>query len=241
MLSSHVYVVLWVLSALVPQADCAGASLVRITMSHTCIDHRYQRVSSFARNTKGVTILLHLLVVAACCEWVVAQSLADMGADDLENLLGDDFLGESLTPPEPPAGWRMSDRFYGFRFEVHGKVQGVWFRKSTQKKADDLACFGWVQNTERGTVVGEARCNKAAGPKLQHWLESGPELARVDRLHVHVYPDTKIRLHFSDFSILPNERHTCFPDEGPHSCSAARSTAAGGTRDSPHGRAADEL
>ena len=33
----------------------------------------------------------------------------------------------------------MTDRFYGIRYEVFGKVQGVWFRKTTQEMADKLA------------------------------------------------------------------------------------------------------
>ena len=123
------------------------------------------------------------------------------------------------SPPQAPPGWRMVDRFYGFRFEIHGNVQGVWFRKSTQEKADELACFGWVQNTAANTVVGEARCGKRAGPQLQQWLEHGPSSASVSRADFKVYKDTKIKLHFSDFAILDDERSTCFRDDGPHSCS----------------------
>lgn len=114
--------------------------------------------------------------------------------------------------------WKMKDRFYGFRFEVHGRVQGVWFRKHTQQKADELACFGWVQNTKHGTVVGEARCNKLNGPKFQKWLEKeGSPLSEITKLDVLVYEDTKIKLHFSDFPILDDERETCFHNE-PHKC-----------------------
>ena len=116
-----------------------------------------------------------------------------------------------------PKGWKMTDRFYGFRYEVFGKVQGVWFRKTTQEMADKLACFGWVQNTYRGTVVGEARCNKVNGPKFEKYLHEGPELARVDKVDVLVYPNTKIKLHFSDFPILDDDRETCFRDK-PHQC-----------------------
>ncbi|CAM9883085.1 unnamed protein product, partial [Choristocarpus tenellus] len=61
------------------------------------------------------------------------------------------------------------DRFYGFRFEVSGDVQGVGYRKvnaAVQEAADELGCFGWVQHTDRATVVGEARCSIAAGDPL---------------------------------------------------------------------------
>lgn len=40
-------------------------------------------------------------------------------------------------------------------FEVFGKVQGVYFRKYTQNKANELGIFGWCKNTARNTVVGE--------------------------------------------------------------------------------------
>ena len=41
-------------------------------------------------------------------------------------------------------------------FEVHGKVQGVFFRKYTKKEADRLNLTGWVMNTTHKTVVGTA-------------------------------------------------------------------------------------
>ena len=97
-------------------------------------------------------------------------------------------------------------------------------------KADELACFGWVQNTVRGTVVGEARCGKLAGQKMRKWLEHGPELAEVKKLDIKTYENTKIKLHFSDFAILEDERRTCFRDDGPHSCEAANAENAEGGR-----------
>jgi acylphosphatase len=56
----------------------------------------------------------------------------------------------------------------GFRFTVHGKVQGrsggfnisnvgVFFRKHTQSKATSLGLVGFVRNARDGTVVGEAQ------------------------------------------------------------------------------------
>ena len=119
------------------------------------------------------------------------------------------------------------------KFEVHGKVQGVWFRRSTREKADELACFGWVQNTARGTVVGEARCGKRAGPRLQQWLERGPEMATVERAHFHVYPDTKIKLHFSDFAILEDERRTAALARSGATCPGAAGQLPGPQMASP--------
>ena len=55
-------------------------------------------------------------------------------------------------------------------FEVHGKVQGVFFRKHTQATAAKLGLRGWCENTPSGTVRGEAHGQEAALEKFKHWL-----------------------------------------------------------------------
>ena len=52
------------------------------------------------------------------------------------------------------------------QYEIHGHVQGVFFRKSTAAEATRLGLTGWVQNTPNGTVVGEAHGPKAELDKL---------------------------------------------------------------------------
>lgn len=110
-------------------------------------------------------------------------------------------------------GWRMVDRFYGFRYEVKGE-QGLEIanKEEIQKFADDQGCFGWVQRNSMGYLVGEVRCVKKRGPIMQEWLES-----KFDEAKFRVYEDTKIRLHFSHFKILDDSRDTCFLD-APHQC-----------------------
>jgi acylphosphatase len=69
-----------------------------------------------------------------------------------------------------------------FGFEVFGKVQGVFFRKHTKKCADALGLAGWVRNTDRGTVVGEAEGPAAAMAEFRVFLESrGSPRSRIDR------------------------------------------------------------
>jgi len=59
----------------------------------------------------------------------------------------------------------------GFTYEIKGKVQGVFFRKYTKAKADELKIVGWVRNTVRGTVEGEAQStNRESLSKLMVWL-----------------------------------------------------------------------
>ncbi len=45
--------------------------------------------------------------------------------------------------------------FISVRFEVSGRVQGVYFRKYTKAKAEELKLTGWCRNTPYGTVEGE--------------------------------------------------------------------------------------
>ncbi len=49
-----------------------------------------------------------------------------------------------------------SSSLVGLRYEIFGKVQGVFFRKFTKEKADSLGVVGYVLNTKQNTVKGEA-------------------------------------------------------------------------------------
>lgn len=67
-------------------------------------------------------------------------------------------------------------------FEVFGKVQGVFFRKHTQRRAFELGLKGWVMNTAQGTVVGQAQGPPAAIEDLKIWLQKiGSPKSRVEK------------------------------------------------------------
>lgn len=127
-----------------------------------------------------------------------------------------------------PEGWRMVDRFYGFRYEISGpNIYNVNYEESAKHEADLLGCFGWIQKSKfSNTLVGEARCNKIQGPKFQEWLSRGPTGAIVTNFQTKIYSDTKIRLHFSSFKVLDNDRDTCFLDQ-PHQCPEFVTSSAG--------------
>ena len=57
------------------------------------------------------------------------------------------------------------------RFTITGKVQGVFFRKFTQQKAVELSIFGFVENHEDGSVVGEAEGRLDKMVDFKYWLE----------------------------------------------------------------------
>ncbi|MGB3852648.1 MAG: acylphosphatase [Tunicatimonas sp.] len=67
---------------------------------------------------------------------------------------------------------------------VSGKVQGVFFRTSTQEEAQRLGLSGWVRNEPDGTVLIEAEGEQEALDRLVAWCHRGPERARVTNVHV---------------------------------------------------------
>lgn len=67
---------------------------------------------------------------------------------------------------------------------ISGTVQGVFFRASTKKKAEELGITGWVQNCSDGTVEIEAHGSDAAMQEFIDWCHIGPEMASVENITV---------------------------------------------------------
>jgi len=67
---------------------------------------------------------------------------------------------------------------------VSGRVQGVYFRAFTQKKARQLAIRGSVKNLPDGRVeiIAEAE-HHVLEPFIQ-WCHKGPVTARVDHVEI---------------------------------------------------------
>jgi acylphosphatase len=66
------------------------------------------------------------------------------------------------------------DPIEAFDFQITGKVQGVFFRKFTQKKAVELRLTGWVQNDaeRKDLVVGHAEGAQDAVLEMKRWLST---------------------------------------------------------------------
>lgn len=76
------------------------------------------------------------------------------------------------------------------RVIVTGRVQGVFFRESTRKKAEELGLSGWVRNLEDGGVEWVAEGPPASVESLVRWCRAGgPLLARVDRVDILAPPE----------------------------------------------------
>ena len=70
--------------------------------------------------------------------------------------------------------------------KITGKVQGVWYRGSTQRKARELGLCGFVQNNPDGSVYAEVEGPVHQVDALVEWCKRGPELARVDSVRVEM-------------------------------------------------------
>ncbi|XP_017767543.1 PREDICTED: acylphosphatase-1-like [Eufriesea mexicana] len=70
-------------------------------------------------------------------------------------------------------------KLVGVDFEVFGRVQGVFFRKYTQKRGTELGLKGWCMNTDKGTVVGRLEGEKSKVEEMKNWLRTtgSPESA----------------------------------------------------------------
>ncbi len=71
---------------------------------------------------------------------------------------------------------------YSLRINVKGKVQGVWFRKSTQLKASALGLCGDVQNLKDGSVLIQVTGEKENVLGLLKWCENGSLHSKVDSI-----------------------------------------------------------
>lgn len=82
---------------------------------------------------------------------------------------------------------------------VKGFVQGVSYRKQTQRIANELGVKGWVRNLNNGAVEACLEGEKSAVDALISWCAFGPKKAKVDEVQIRSglyrgrYPDFSIR------------------------------------------------
>lgn len=73
-------------------------------------------------------------------------------------------------------------------YYVSGKVQGVWFRASTQEQAKRLNITGWARNLPDGRVEVLACGDQENIAELYEWLKHGPQGAKVTDLSYEEQP-----------------------------------------------------
>ena len=71
------------------------------------------------------------------------------------------------------------------RVVVHGRVQGVWFRGSTEAEARTAGVCGWVRNRADGSVEAVFEGPAEAVDALIAFCRRGPRHARVKGVEIY--------------------------------------------------------
>jgi len=85
------------------------------------------------------------------------------------------------------------------QLKIYGRVQGVFFRSETQKKAQQLNLKGWVRNEPDGTVFAVVQGDNDQIQQLLEWCKEGPDAAKVE--NIDIMPNPNPSEQYRDFSI----------------------------------------
>jgi acylphosphatase len=86
---------------------------------------------------------------------------------------------------------------------VKGFVQGVSYRKQTQRVARQLGVNGWVRNISNGNVEACLEGDERAVEAVIAWCAFGPVRGKVDEVQIHnAAPGGR----YSDFSIWKDRK-----------------------------------
>jgi len=82
---------------------------------------------------------------------------------------------------------------------ITGKVQGVYFRANTKRKAELLGLKGWVRNLNNGGVEAIFEGDEESVKAILEFCNHGPEGAKVENVDLswRTYTDE-----FTDFQII---------------------------------------
>jgi acylphosphatase len=75
-----------------------------------------------------------------------------------------------------------------YRLVISGRVQGVFFRDSCRKMAEQNGVHGWVRNLPDGTVEAVFEGPAEEVDRLVEWSRTGPPRAVVDGVRLHAEP-----------------------------------------------------
>lgn len=71
---------------------------------------------------------------------------------------------------------------------IEGRVQGVFYRASTRKKAQELGLVGWVRNLPDGRVEAWFQGDPQVVSTMVTWCYDGPDWARVENIDADEVP-----------------------------------------------------
>jgi acylphosphatase len=78
----------------------------------------------------------------------------------------------------------MADQTIARRLVIHGRVQGVFFRDTMRRVAEDAGVSGWATNSNEGTVQAHVEGPPQGVERVVEFAHAGPDRARVERVEV---------------------------------------------------------
>jgi len=76
------------------------------------------------------------------------------------------------------------------KINVYGRVQGVYYRASTERYCREHSISGFVRNEKDGSVYLEAESDESRLEQLLLWLKKGPPMAKVTEVRSEEIPTT---------------------------------------------------
>jgi protein-L-isoaspartate(D-aspartate) O-methyltransferase len=141
------------------------------------VPHRDQVLTVYRRERDGFDVERH-----TPCRFVPLVSGGVKAADDA----GENEM-TGLGAAGPPAGAAGTK---AVKMRLSGRVQGVYYRASTQREAQRLGVAGYAKNLRDGSVEVWAQGDADAVDALVAWCRGGPPRADVARLEAEdVEPD----------------------------------------------------
>ena len=77
--------------------------------------------------------------------------------------------------------------------EISGKVQGVFFRATAKKVAEENKVTGWIRNMENGNVEVFATGYKEDVERFIDWCKHGPPNAKVFDITITYIEETTFK------------------------------------------------
>lgn len=81
---------------------------------------------------------------------------------------------------------------------IRGKVQGVFFRETARKIAEQLHIKGWIKNTKDETVEAVVSGEKESIDRFINWCRIGPEKAKVKDVIISAVEE----IYFERFEVI---------------------------------------
>lgn len=72
---------------------------------------------------------------------------------------------------------------------IKGKVQGVFYRATAKRLANELGITGWIENTKDGNVEATVSGNEQQLNEFINWCKHGPDKAIVEQVIINEKED----------------------------------------------------